>query len=167
MRKGTSGVLREREQKRLEAMPTTKGRFGATPSFSYGVQARELLHSFPGAAGYASDAERLTKPMVGHQLVPDWQVADAAKKAARAKVRREQVRFHTQRIEAAAAARQLKAETTHDARMESLIRQGERYFGSVANENRAKLKVQATFRHTDKADAMANPLAALTSPRGR
>ena len=165
VRKGPSGVLREREQHRVASQPNAKGRFGATPSFSFGIQARELLHSFPGAAGYASDAERLAAPSVGHQLVPDWQVADAARKAQKAAVRRDQVRYHTQRIEAAAAARQAKAEATHDARMESLIQQNQRYLSSVANENRASLKVQATFRHMDGKEA-PTALSVLTSPRG-
>ena len=71
MRKGTSGVLREREQKRLEAMPTTKGRFGATPSFSYGVQARELLQAGPNSAYYATPAERLQqKPLMARCKYP-------------------------------------------------------------------------------------------------
>ena len=44
LRKGTSGVLREREQKQLQQITRSQGRFGATPSLAYGVQVRELLN---------------------------------------------------------------------------------------------------------------------------
>jgi Ca2+-binding EF-hand superfamily protein len=145
MRKGTSGLLREREQRQGEGLPRSRGRFGATPSFSYGVQVRELLNAFPGACGYLPEAQRFV-PSVSQQLVPDWQVADAARRANRREVRREQMKFHTQRTEAIAAARQRTAERLHDARMESLLSQRQRYLNSVAEENCAKLKVQSTFR---------------------
>ena len=145
MRKGTSGLLRQREQRQVEGLPRSIGRFGATPSFSYGVQVRELLNAFPGACGYLPEAQRFV-PSVSQQLVPDWQVADAARKANRREVRREQMKFHTQRTEAVAAARQRTAERLHDARMESLLSQKQRYLNSVATENCANLKVQSTFR---------------------
>ena len=73
------------------------------------MQVRELINSFPGAAGYIPEAQRFG-PSVSHQLVPDWQLADATRKAQRREGRREQMRFHTQRTEAVAASRQLKAE---------------------------------------------------------
>ena len=134
VRKGPSGICASASS---SASRPAKGRFGATPSFSLACR-RASSSTLPAT----SDAERLSTPSVGHQLVPDWQIADAARKAQKAAVRREQVRYHTQRIEAAAAARQAKAEATHDARMESLIQQNQRYLSSVANENRASLKVQ-------------------------
>ena len=164
MKKSTAGLVRAREQKALQNMVRSKGRFGATPSFSYGVQAKELVHSFPGAAGYITEAQRFA-PSVSHQLVPDWQIADAAKRAQRTVTRREQMRFHTQRQEAIAAARQRSAELLHDGRMNSLLDQKERYLTSVARENNAKLRPQATFRHTQPP---GNPTALqqLGTPRG-
>ena len=164
MRQSTAGLLRAREQKALGDVIRSKGRFGATPSFAYGVQVRELINSFPGAAGYLSDANRFG-PSVGQQLVPDWQIADAAKRAQRTQTRREQMRFHLQRQEAVAASRQRTAEQTHDTRMASLLAQRQRYQMSVADENRAKLRAQATFRHTE-AKAEVSALQQLTSPRG-
>ena len=85
-------------------------------------------------------------PTVGKQHVPAWQLADAAKRAARVGVRREQMRYHTQRQEAVAAARQRKAEEGHDARLDSLVSQRQRYMHAVATENQAFLRNQATFR---------------------
>ena len=164
MKKSTAGLLRAREQKALGNMTKSRGRFGATPSFSYGVQVRELINSFPGAAGYLSEVERFT-PSVGHQLVPDWQIADAARRAQRTQTRREQMRFHTQRQEAVAAARQRTAEQLHDARMGSLLSQKQRYLTSVARESNAALRVQATFRHAQPPGAEL-ALQALASPRG-
>jgi Ca2+-binding EF-hand superfamily protein len=162
MKQSTAGILRAREQKAMAAMTRSKGRFGATPSFSYGVQVRELINSFPGAAGYLSDANRFG-PSVGQQLVPDWQVADAAKRAQRTQSRREQMRFHLQRQEAVAASRQRTAEQLHDARMTSLLAQKQRYQTSVAEEKRTKLRQQATFRHTEKIEPSA--AAQIVSPR--
>ena len=145
MRASTAGLLRAREQKALQHMVRSKGRFGATPAFSYGVQVGELLASFPGAAGYQTEAARFG-PSVGHQLRPEWQVADAARKAQRADVRREQMRFHLQRGGAVAASRQRAAEDLYDARLESRVAQRTRWQLSVANENRSKLHPAATFR---------------------
>jgi Ca2+-binding EF-hand superfamily protein len=164
MRRSSAGVLRQRESRQLRQMAggRTRGRFGATPAVAYGVQVRELLSSFPGAASYLPERERFAA--VGRQLVPDWQVADAARRVQRRDVRREQMRFHTQRIEAVSAARQRKAEEMHDKRMESMLAQKQRYLSSVASENRASLRVQATFRHTQPPGA-ATGLEQLTSPR--
>lgn len=139
-------------------------RFGATPSLAFGVQVRELIGGFPGSASYLSEEARFA-PSVGHQLVPDWQVADMARKAAKQAARRETMRFHTQRQEAVAAARQRKAESVHDARMVSLISQRQRYLFSVAAENHANLRAQATFRHTCPKEP-ATGLSTLNSPRG-
>ena len=139
MRQGTAALLRAREQANLANTVTGRGgRFGATPSFAYGVQARELLESYPGAIGYQSEAERFG-PTVAKQLVPAWQTEAAARKANHRAVRREQTAFHRQRIEAGAVADQRMSEGRVESRMESLVTQKERYLSSVAGENRAKL----------------------------
>ena len=107
---------------------------------------RELLTSYPGSSHFLPDEERYG-PSVGHQLVPQWQLADAAKRAKRVGVRREQMRYHTQRQEAVAAARQRAFESGHDARLDSLVAQQQRYMHAVATENKAFLRNQATYRH--------------------
>ena len=148
MKHSAAGLLRRREQKAVANMVNArKGRFGATPTFSYGIQMRELMGSYPGTTHYATENERLA-PSVASQLVPEWQVTDAARKAQRTDVRREQMRFHTQRQEAVAASRQRASEMLQDARLDSIVAQRQRYSHAVATENVAKLKGQATFRIT-------------------
>ena len=144
MRKGTSGTLRHKEQKQVANMQRSKGRFGATPTFAYGVQMAELISSFPGAASYLAPSQRFA-PSVSHQVVPDWQIADASRRANKAVARREIMRFHTQRQEAVAASRQRAAEVKHDGRMASLITQRQRYDESVAKENWAGLRPPPAF----------------------
>jgi hypothetical protein len=117
---------------------------------------RELLHSFPGAAGYLPAAQQFGVP-VSQQLVPEWQVADATRRAQRREVRREQMRFHTQRQEAVAAARQRASERQHDGKMASLIAQQQRHAHAVALEKANGLRAQATFRSSRPADAFQMP----------
>ncbi len=146
LKQSTGGLLREREKKAMsQMMNARKGRFGATPASSYGIQMRELLASYPGTTHYQDDTARFG-PSVASQRVPEWQLTDAAKKAQAVQVRREQMRYHTQRQEAVAGARQRVAEQKHDDRLNSLMAQRARYSQAVASENVSLLKNQATFR---------------------
>lgn len=156
LKQSTGGLLREREQKAVANMMNGRGgRFGATPASSYGIQVRELIGSYPGSAHYQDDTARFGPP-VSQQQVPAWQLADAAKKAAAVKVRREQMRYHTQRQEAVAASRQRVFEQVHDGRLNSLVAQRSRYHQAVAVQNVSLLKNQATFR--SKANSHTNQM---------
>ncbi len=118
-----------------------KGRFGATPTLAYGHQMTELFSPYPGSSQYATEEQRLKS--VGHQLTPDWQVADAARRTAHRDHRKEQYAYHTARQEAIVATRQRAVETKHEAKLDSLLRQKNRYVGAVATENAAFLRTQA------------------------
>jgi len=69
MKESAAGLLRRREQKAVGQMMNARGgRFGATPTFSYGVQMRELLTSYPGSSHYANDMERHASTVSGQQV---------------------------------------------------------------------------------------------------
>jgi Ca2+-binding EF-hand superfamily protein len=164
LKHSTGALLREREQKAVSNMMNArKGRFGATPASSYGIQIRELIASYPGTTHYMDDAARFG-PSVAAQQVPEWQLTDAAKKAQAALVRREQMRYHTQRQEAVAGARQRVFEQRHDSNINSLVAQRARYTQAVAVQNVSYLKNQATFRsahsRTNQMCEQMNPLSA-------
>jgi hypothetical protein len=90
--------------------------------------------------------------------------ARLADQAQAALVRREQMRYHTQRQEAVAGARQRVFEQRHDSNINSLVAQRARYTQAVAVQNVSYLKNQATFRsahsRTNQMCEQMNPLSA-------
>lgn len=59
-----------------------------------------------------TEADRF-RPTVFKQVTPDWQVADAARRAAKRECRKQQMRYHTERQEAVVGARQRQIESAY------------------------------------------------------
>lgn len=60
--KSSSALTRRLERNKFMKAGVTSvdGRFGATPAFSYGTQARELIGCYPGCPGYISEGARFS-----------------------------------------------------------------------------------------------------------
>mmetsp|Transcript_8519 Transcript_8519/g.22453 ORF Transcript_8519/g.22453 Transcript_8519/m.22453 type:complete len:223 (+) Transcript_8519:145-813(+) len=135
-----SGLARERDMRSISEMKNgARGRFGATPTASYGVAAREAIMGIPGSAHYASETQRFGAT-VSHQAVPEFQMLDAAHKARVKQAKALRTAYYTQRSEAISAALQSKKERLAEKRLDSIFDQRLRYNTSVAMENCAKLR---------------------------
>lgn len=141
--KSASAITRRIERSQFEkAHSAVDGRFGSTPAFSYGTQARELLSAYPGCPGYAAaDARFNNRPgLYGSGVKPPWQAADSQREKHRYTGRAELIRANRQREAAEAACRQKREESLAEARLESKYLQKMRYLQACAEESRRRYK---------------------------
>lgn len=117
-----SETLRASEQSEKRerfAQGPTGGRFGATPTLSYGVEMFQLLRSFPGAACYLNEEERFEP--VG--LRPGWQGRDRMVRLQRSHAKHEEMRRNRSCEAHKVAQLERKADMKVEARLDALFQQ--------------------------------------------